>query len=122
MQAKKLSVSYTFKVAFLVGDFMFAQSSWYLVNLESLEIIKLIRQLYHCIGIKDFANGEIKQALSLFDGEVELDEYLIKSCYKTASLIVASSKGVAVFSGVDNDINEQMYQSGEKSWSVIPGC
>ncbi|KAF5818803.1 putative all-trans-nonaprenyl-diphosphate synthase (geranylgeranyl-diphosphate specific) [Helianthus annuus] len=49
MQAKKLSVSYTFKVAFLVGDFMFAQSSWYLVNLESLEIIKLIRQLYHCI-------------------------------------------------------------------------
>ncbi|KAJ0940300.1 putative all-trans-nonaprenyl-diphosphate synthase (geranylgeranyl-diphosphate specific) [Helianthus annuus] len=45
MQAKKLSVSYTFKVAFLVGDFMFAQSSWYLANLESLEIIKLIRQV-----------------------------------------------------------------------------
>ncbi|KAM0024091.1 putative all-trans-nonaprenyl-diphosphate synthase (geranylgeranyl-diphosphate specific) [Helianthus debilis subsp. tardiflorus] len=117
MQAKKLSISYTAIVAFLVDDFMFAQSSWYLANLESLEVIKLIRQV-----IKDFATSEIKQALSLFNCEVELNDYLIKRCYKTASLIVASSKGAAVFSGVDIDINDQMYQSGEKSWSVIPGC
>lgn len=63
--------------------------------------------------IKDFASGEIKQASSLFDCDVELDEYLIKSYYKTASLIAASSKGAAIFSGVHSDVNEQMYQYGK---------
>lgn len=63
--------------------------------------------------IKDFASGEIKQASSLFDCDVQLDEYLIKSYYKTASLIAASTKGSSIFSGVDNDINEKMYQYGK---------
>ncbi|KAM7498552.1 hypothetical protein LguiA_022966 [Lonicera macranthoides] len=99
---------YGTRVAVLAGDFMFAQSSWYLANLENLEIIKLISQV-----IKDFASGEIKQASSLFDCDVELDEYLIKSYYKTASLIAASSKGAAIFSGVNSDVSEQMYQFGK---------
>ncbi|PIN19809.1 Geranylgeranyl pyrophosphate synthase/Polyprenyl synthetase [Handroanthus impetiginosus] len=99
---------YGTRVAVLAGDFMFAQSSWYLANLENLEVIKLISQV-----IKDFASGEIKQASSLFDCDVELDEYLIKSYYKTASLIAASTKGASIFSGVDSDITEQMYQYGK---------
>ncbi|KAK9060430.1 hypothetical protein SSX86_021134 [Deinandra increscens subsp. villosa] len=99
---------YGTRVAVLAGDFMFAQSSWYLANLENLEVIKLISQV-----IKDFASGEIKQASSLFDCDVKLDEYLIKSYYKTASLIAASTKGAAIFSGVGNDISEQMYQYGK---------
>ncbi|KAK3011378.1 hypothetical protein RJ639_012448 [Escallonia herrerae] len=99
---------YGTRVAVLAGDFMFAQSSWYLANLENLEVIKLISQV-----IKDFASGEIKQASSLFDCEVELEEYLIKSYYKTASLIAASTKGASIFSGVDSDVSEQMYQYGK---------
>ncbi|CAK9134183.1 unnamed protein product [Ilex paraguariensis] len=98
---------YGTRVAVLAGDFMFAQSSWYLANLENLEVIKLISQV-----IKDFASGEIKQASSLFDCDVELEEYLIKSYYKTASLIAASTKGAAIFSGVNSDVCEQMYQYG----------
>ncbi|XP_073026076.1 solanesyl diphosphate synthase 1, chloroplastic-like [Primulina eburnea] len=99
---------YGTRTAVLAGDFMFAQSSWYLANLENLEVIKLISQV-----IKDFASGEIKQASGLFDCEVELDEYLIKSYYKTASLIAASTKGAAIFSGVGADLIEQMYQYGK---------
>ncbi|GFP78700.1 solanesyl diphosphate synthase 1 [Phtheirospermum japonicum] len=99
---------YGTRVAVLAGDFMFAQSSWYLANLENLEVIKLISQV-----IKDFASGEIKQASSLFDCDVHMDEYLIKSYYKTASLIAASSKGASIFSGVSSDISEQMYQYGK---------
>ncbi|XP_057460329.1 solanesyl diphosphate synthase 2, chloroplastic-like [Actinidia eriantha] len=99
---------YGTRVAVLAGDFMFAQSSWYLANLENLEVIKLISQV-----IKDFASGEIKQASSLFDCDVELEEYLIKSYYKTASLIAASTKGAAIFSGVDGGVSEQMYQYGK---------
>lgn len=37
---------YGTRVAVLAGDFMFAQSSWYLANLENLEVIKLISQVY----------------------------------------------------------------------------
>ncbi|KAA8524061.1 hypothetical protein F0562_010508 [Nyssa sinensis] len=99
---------YGTRVAVLAGDFMFAQSSWYLANLENLEVIKLISQV-----IKDFASGEIKQASGLFDCDVELEEYLIKSYYKTASLIAASTKGAAIFSGVDSSVTEQMYQYGK---------
>ncbi|XP_047972760.1 solanesyl diphosphate synthase 2, chloroplastic-like [Salvia hispanica] len=99
---------YGTRVAVLAGDFMFAQSSWYLANLENLEVIKLISQV-----IKDFASGEIKQASSLFDCDVRLDEYLIKSYYKTASLIAASTKGSSIFSGVDSSISEKMYQYGK---------
>ncbi|XP_044511846.1 solanesyl diphosphate synthase 2, chloroplastic-like isoform X2 [Mangifera indica] len=99
---------YGTRVAVLAGDFMFAQSSWYLANLENLEVIKLISQV-----IKDFASGEIKQASSLFDCDVKLEEYLLKSYYKTASLIAASTKGAAVFSGVDSTVTNQMYEYGK---------
>ncbi|KAJ6751928.1 hypothetical protein OIU85_002354 [Salix viminalis] len=99
---------YGTRVAVLAGDFMFAQSSWYLANLENIEVIKLISQV-----IKDFASGEIKQASSLFDCDVELEEYLIKSYYKTASLIAASTKGAAIFSGVDSSVSMKMYDYGK---------
>lgn len=47
-------------MAVLVGDFLFAQSSWGLAQLDNLEVIKLISQV-----IADFADGEISQAQSL---------------------------------------------------------
>lgn len=99
---------YGTRVAVLAGDFMFAQSSWYLANLENLEVIKLISQV-----IKDFASGEIKQASSLFDCDIQLEDYLIKSYYKTASLLAASTKGAAIFSEVDRGVCEQMYEYGK---------
>lgn len=49
----------------------------------------------------------------MFDCDVGLDEYLLKSYYKTASLIAASTKGAAIFSDVNSDINEQMFQYGK---------
>ncbi len=36
---------YGTRVAVLVGDFLFAQSSWFLANLDNLEVIKLISQV-----------------------------------------------------------------------------
>lgn len=98
---------YGTRVAVLAGDFMFAQSSWFLANLENIEVIKLISQV-----IKDFASGEIKQASSLFDCDVTLEEYLMKSYYKTASLIAASTKSAAIFSGVSSSVCDQMYEYG----------
>lgn len=98
---------YGTRIAVLAGDFMFAQSSWFLANLENIEVIKLISQV-----IKDFASGEIKQQSTLFDCDVTLDDYLLKSYYKTASLLASSTRSAAIFSGVSTMICEQMYEYG----------
>lgn len=63
--------------------------------------------------IKDFASGEIKQASSLFDCDLTMEDYLLKSYYKTASLIAASTKSAAIFSGVSESVCNQMYNYGK---------
>jgi len=98
---------YGTKVAVLAGDYLFAQSSFYLAHLDNLEVIKLISQV-----IADFANGEISQIGSLFDTGVTLQQYSDKSYYKTATLIAASCKSAAVFSGVSPEVKEQMFEYG----------
>lgn len=96
------------RVAVLVGDFLFAQSSWGLAQLENIEVIKLISQV-----IADFADGEISQAQSLFNCSVTLDNYLAKSFYKTASLIAASCRSAAVFSEVPESVRQAMFDYGK---------
>lgn len=105
---KTIHQTYGTRVAVLAGDFLFAQSSWYLANLENLDVIKLISKV-----IKDFASGEIKQVSSLFDCDVTLEDYLLKSFYKTASLVAASTKSAAIFSRQSGSITEQMYEYGK---------
>ncbi|KMZ57954.1 solanesyl-diphosphate synthase 2, chloroplastic [Zostera marina] len=99
---------YGTRIAVLAGDFMFAQSSWYLANLENLDVIKLISQV-----IKDFASGEIKQASSLFDCDLPLEDYLLKSYYKTATLIAASAKSAAIFSEANEHVCNEMFEYGK---------
>ncbi|PPS10792.1 hypothetical protein GOBAR_AA09844 [Gossypium barbadense] len=70
-------------------------------------------RLFITLVIKDFASGEIKQASSLFDCDVKLEDYLLKNYYKTASFIAASTKGAAIFSGADRSVAEQMYEYGK---------
>ncbi|EFJ51461.1 hypothetical protein VOLCADRAFT_57046 [Volvox carteri f. nagariensis] len=105
---KTINSMYGTRVAVLAGDFLFAQSSWFLANLDNLEVIKLISQV-----IADFANGEISQAASLFDTDITLEQYLDKSFYKTASLIAASCRSAAVFSDSPVEVKEAMYSYGK---------
>ncbi|CAN6333638.1 unnamed protein product [Urochloa humidicola] len=108
---------YGTRVAVLAGDFMFAQSSWFLANLENIEVIKLISQV-----IKDFASGEIKQASTLFDCDITLDDYLLKSYYKTASLIAASTRNLGLsFQVVDDilDFTQSAEQLGKPAGSDL---
>lgn len=81
------------KIAVLAGDFLFAQSSWYLANLNNLDVVKTISKV-----ITDFAEGEVRQGLTSFDIRMSINEYIEKSFYKTASLIAASCKGAAMLS------------------------
>jgi all-trans-nonaprenyl-diphosphate synthase len=63
--------------------------------------------------IADFANGEIAQASSLFDCDVTLETYMDKSFYKTASLIAASCRSAAVFSGMEEEVKQDMFNYGK---------
>ncbi|CAD5922503.1 Prenyl transferase [Planktothrix tepida] len=95
------------RVAVLAGDFLFAQSSWYLANLDNLEVVKLLSQV-----IMDLAEGEIQQGLNRFDTGLSIEAYLEKSYYKTASLIANSSKAAGVLSGVSTQQAEDLYNYG----------
>lgn len=106
--AETVNSLYGTRIAVLVGDFLFAQSSWGLAQLDNLEVIKLISQV-----IADFADGEISQAQCLFDCDVTLDAYMDKSFYKTASLIAASCRSSAIFSGVPEEVKTAMYDYGK---------
>jgi all-trans-nonaprenyl-diphosphate synthase len=96
------------KVAVLAGDFLFAQSSWYLANLDNLEVVKTISKV-----ITDFAEGEVRQGLISFDATISINEYIEKSFYKTASLIAASCKGSAMLSDIDIETQNQCYLYGK---------
>ena len=95
------------RIAVLAGDFLFAQSSWYLANLDNLEVVKLLSEV-----IRDFAEGEIQQGINCFDTSLSLEAYLEKSYYKTASLIANSAKAAAVLSNSSRDIAESLYNYG----------
>jgi all-trans-nonaprenyl-diphosphate synthase len=95
------------QVAVLAGDFLFAQASWYLANLDNLEVVKLLSEV-----IRDYAEGEIQQAMNRFNTNLSIEAYLEKSYYKTASLIANSSKAAALLSDVSPEVAEQLYMYG----------
>ena len=96
------------RVAVLAGDFLFAQSSWYLANLDNLQVVKLLSEV-----IRDFAEGEIQQGLSCFDTDINLKKYLQKSYLKTASLIANSAKAAAILSGESQEVAQEIYNYGK---------
>lgn len=99
--------SFTNRIAVLAGDFLFAQSSWHLANLDDLTVVKLLSQV-----IMDLATGEIQQGLNRFDTGLTLEAYLDKSYYKTASLIANSAKAAAVLSDADLEVQNCLYDYG----------
>ncbi|MCY7272294.1 MAG: solanesyl diphosphate synthase [Phormidesmis sp. CAN_BIN44] len=94
------------RIAVLAGDFLFSQSSWYLANLDNLQVVKLLSEV-----IKDFAEGEIQQGLNRFS-IMSIEAYLEKSYYKTASLIANSCKAAAVLSDLPEAQAQQLYNYG----------
>ncbi|MDJ0568904.1 MAG: solanesyl diphosphate synthase [Pleurocapsa sp. MO_192.B19] len=95
------------KIAVLAGDFLFAQSSWYLANLDNLQVVKLLSEV-----IRDFAQGEIVQSINRFDIHASIDSYLDKTYYKTASLMANSAKAAAVLSDASAEVTEDLYSYG----------
>ena len=96
------------RVAVLAGDFLFAQASWHLANLDNVNVVKLLSRV-----IMDLAEGEIKQNLNRFDAGQTFSKYINKSYCKTASLIANSSKAAGVLSDLDQEKLTALYEFGK---------
>jgi all-trans-nonaprenyl-diphosphate synthase len=95
------------RIAIQAGDFLFAQASWYLANLDNLEVVKLLSEV-----IMDLATGEIQQGLNRFDVATSIETYLKKTYCKTATLFANSSKAAGLLSDVDTETAEHLYEYG----------
>lgn len=96
------------KIAVLAGDFLFAQSSWYLANLNNLDVVKTISKV-----ITDFAEGEVRQGTKYFDYQISIEDYIEKSFYKTASLIASSCKAATILSKCSKKTQGDFYLYGK---------
>lgn len=96
------------KIAVLAGDFLFAQSSWYLANLNNSDVVKVISKV-----ITDFAEGEVQQGTKSFNYKISIRNYIEKSFYKTASLIANSCKGIAILNLKHLKIQNKFYLYGK---------
>lgn len=105
---KTVHRTFSNKVAVLAGDFLFAQSSWYLANLENVEVVKTISKV-----ITDFAEGEVRQGITNFDTSLSIEKYLEKSFYKTGSLIASSCKASAMISNCNTLTQHIFYNYGK---------
>jgi len=97
------------RVAVLAGDFLFAQASWHLANLDNLDVVKLLSRV-----IMDLADGEVKQGLFRYDTGQTFETYLEKSYCKTASLIANSARAAGVLSGCTDPQLESLYHYGRQ--------
>jgi all-trans-nonaprenyl-diphosphate synthase len=80
------------KVAIISGDFLFAQASLKLGEVENNEVVKIFAGV-----LSDLCIGEVKQANNRFDlKSAELETYIKKSYDKTASLFEAACKAPAM--------------------------
>ncbi len=97
------------RVAVLAGDFLFAQASWHLANLDDLEVVKLLSRV-----IMDLADGEVKQGLFRYDTGQSFETYLEKSFCKTASLIANSARAAGVLSQLPEARLESLHRFGRQ--------
>jgi len=89
------------KVAVLAGDYLLARASVLLAKLDNVEVVQIMAS-----ALDSLVQGEIMQIKSSPGDVLQMDYYLRKSYYKTASLICYACKSCAILGGhgVDSDV------------------
>lgn len=92
---------YTNKVAVLAGDYLLAKASVLLARLQHFQVVEVMAS-----ALDALVQGEIMQARSKKEELLDMNYYLRKSYFKTASLICSACKSSALLAGFDeaNDI------------------
>jgi len=85
---------YSNKVAVLAGDYLLARASVLLARLENTAVVQIM-----ATALESLVAGEIMQLKSPPESLVEMETYLRKSYYKTASLIGYACRSTALLGG-----------------------
>ena len=85
---------YSNKVAVLAGDYLLARASVLLARLENTAVVQIM-----ATALESLVAGEIMQLKSPPESLLEMETYLRKSYYKTASLICYASRSTALLGG-----------------------
>lgn len=96
------------KISVITGDFLFAQASIRLGELEQTEIVKIYAEV-----LSDLCNGEIEQYSSSFNTNITWEKYIQKSTTKTASLFAACCKSSAILNNQNIKIIRQTEAYGK---------
>jgi len=87
---------YTNKVAVLAGDYLLARASVLLARLQHCQVVEVM-----AAALDALVQGEIMQARSKKEELTDMNYYLRKSYFKTASLICNSCKSTALLAGYE---------------------
>lgn len=93
---KAVHTMFTNKVAVLAGDYLLARASVLLARLHNFQVVEVMAS-----ALDSLVQGEIMQARSNKEDALDIQYYLRKSYFKTASLICSSCKSSALLSGFD---------------------
>jgi len=85
---------YSNKVAVLAGDYLLARASVLLARLENTAVVQIM-----ATALESLVAGEIMQLKSAPETLLQMETYLRKSYYKTASLICYASRSTALLGG-----------------------
>jgi len=85
---------YSNKVAVLAGDYLLARASVLLARLENTAVVQIM-----ATALESLVSGEVMQLKSSPESMLEMDSYLKKSYYKTASLICYACRSTALLGG-----------------------
>merc|ERR1712085_120117 len=85
---------YSNKVAVLAGDYLLARASVLLARLENTAVVQIM-----ATALESLVAGEIMQLKAPPESLVEMESYLRKSYYKTASLICYACRSTALLGG-----------------------
>lgn len=85
---------YSNKVAVLAGDYLLARASVLLARLENTAVVQIM-----ATALESLVAGEIMQLKSPPETLLEMETYLRKSYYKTASLICYACRSTALLGG-----------------------
>lgn len=85
---------YSNKVAVLAGDYLLARASVLLARLENTAVVQIM-----ATALESLVSGEIMQLKSPPEELLQMESYLRKSYYKTASLICYACRSTALLGG-----------------------
>jgi geranylgeranyl pyrophosphate synthase len=85
---------YSNKVAVLAGDYLLARASLLLARLENTAVVQIM-----ATALESLVAGEIMQLKAPAESLLEMESYLRKSYYKTASLICYACRSTALLGG-----------------------